>query len=85
MAQSVKLLTLDFSSGHDLAVRFVSSSPASGSAVIVQSLLGILSLSLSLCPSPASSGASVLSLSLSLSHLILAKRLRSDVRLSQNK
>ena len=41
--------------------RFVSSSPESGSALIVQSLLGILSLSVSFCLS--------LSLSLSLSHL----------------
>ena len=32
---------------------FVSSNPALGSALTVQSLLGILSLSLPLCPSPA--------------------------------
>ena len=37
--------------------RFVGSSPASGSALTVWSLLLILSLSLSLCPSPADSSA----------------------------
>ena len=41
MAQSVKHPTLDFSSGHD--PRVVGSSPVSGSALIAQSLLGILS------------------------------------------
>ena len=34
--------------------RFGRSSPASGSALMAWSLLGILSVSLSLCPSPAS-------------------------------
>ena len=46
MAQSVKRLTLGFGSGHDLTVR--GSGSASGSALAVQSLLGILSLLLSL-------------------------------------
>ena len=46
VTQSVKHLTLDFSSGHDL--RFVGSSPASGSVLTVQSLLRILCLPLSL-------------------------------------
>ena len=46
VAQSVKYLTLDFSSGHGLMVREFN--PMS-----VQSLLWILSLSLSLCPSSA--------------------------------
>ena len=63
VAQSVKRLTLDFGSGRDL--RFVSSSPTSGSTLIVRSLLGILSLSLPLCLSPARS----LSLSLSFSKI----------------
>ena len=40
-------LTLDFSSGHNPGA--VGSSPVSGSAMTVQSLLRILSLSLSLC------------------------------------
>ena len=47
VAESVKHLTLGFSSGCDLAA--VSSSPASGSALIAQSLLGILCLPLCLC------------------------------------
>ena len=47
MAQSVKCLTLDLSSGLDLGV--VSSNPALGS-MLLKSLLKILSLSL--CPSP---------------------------------
>ena len=51
VAQSVRHLTLDFGSRHDLAVR--RSSPASGSVLSAQSLLGILPLSLSLCPSLA--------------------------------
>ena len=48
MPQSVKHLTLDFGSGHDLAVRGIE--PHVGSALTAQSLLGILSLSL--CPFP---------------------------------
>ena len=44
MAQLVKRLTLDFSSGHDLTVWFVSLSPMSGSVLTMQSLLGNLSL-----------------------------------------
>ena len=56
MAQVVERLTLDFGSGRDLT----GSSPVSGSALTVQSMLGILSLSLSLC----SSLAHALSLSL---------------------
>ena len=52
MAQSVKHLTLSFSSGHDLAV-FVNLSPTLGSAWTVRSLLGILYFFLSLFPSPA--------------------------------
>ena len=54
-AQSVKHLT----SAQVMISRFMSSNPASGSALPVQHLLGILSL----CPSPTCS----LSLSLSLS------------------
>ena len=46
MAQSVKLPTLDFSSGRDLTV--VRSSRDSDSELTAQSLLGILSLPLSL-------------------------------------
>ena len=46
VAQSVKHPTLDFSSGHDLMV--VRSSPASGSALTTQSLLGVVSLPISL-------------------------------------
>ena len=57
MAQWFEWLTLGFGSGHDL--RFVGLSLESGSALVVWSLLGILSL----CPSPQL----VLSLSLSLS------------------
>ena len=48
VAQSVKHLTL----ARVMISRFVSSSPTSGSALAVRSLLGIPSLSLSLCPSP---------------------------------
>ena len=60
MAQPVKCPTLELSSGHDLTTsQFVSSSPAWGSALMVQSLLGILSLPLSAPPQL------VLSLSLS--------------------
>ena len=50
-AQLVKHPTLDFSSGHDLAV--MGSSPAPGSVLTARSLLGIVSLPLFLCPSPA--------------------------------
>ena len=50
-APSVKSPALGFGPGHDLTC--VSSSPASGSVLTAQSLLGILSLSLSVCPSPA--------------------------------
>ena len=54
MAESVKHLTLDFSSGHDLLV--CGSRPLTGSVVAAQTLLEIpslsLSLSLSLCPFP---------------------------------
>ena len=53
MAQSVERLTLDVSSGHDLTV--VSSSPALGSTLMVQSLLGILYLPLPLPPPPTHS------------------------------
>ena len=50
----VKLLTLDFGSGHDLTVGEIKS--VLGSELTVWSLLGILSLSLSLslCPPPYS-------------------------------
>ena len=51
MAQLVKRPTLDFGSGHD--PRAVGSSPASGSALTVRGLLGILSLPLSVSLSPA--------------------------------
>ena len=51
VAQSVKCPALDFGSGLDLMVR--GSSPAFGSALTVQSLLGIFSLPLSR-PLPAS-------------------------------
>ena len=50
-AQSVKHLTLDFGSGHDLMV--VRLRTALGSTLTAWSLLGILSLSLSLCLTPA--------------------------------
>ena len=56
-----KLSTLDFSSGHDLTVRLMGWSPASGCVLTAQNLLGILSLPLS-APLPLA-----LSLSLSLS------------------
>ena len=46
MAQLVKHLSLDFCSGHDVIVLRLS--PTLGSALTVQSLLGILSLPLSL-------------------------------------
>ena len=46
VAQSIKCLTLDFSSGHDFTVSEMSLTL--GSALTVWSLLGILSLSLSL-------------------------------------
>ena len=46
MTQSVKPLTLDFGSGHDLTV--CEMEPALGSMLTVRSLLGILSLPLSL-------------------------------------
>ena len=50
MAQSVKCLTFDFSSGHDLTVCEIRPhvGPMLGSALTAQNLLGILSLSLSL-------------------------------------
>ena len=57
MAQSVKHLTIGFSSGHDL--RVLRSSPVSGSAVM-RSLLEILSSS----PSPSALPTHALSLSL---------------------
>ena len=44
VAQSVKHLTLDLGSGHDLTSLFMSSSPALGSMLTVWSLLGIASL-----------------------------------------
>ena len=47
VAQSVKCLTLGFGSGHDLT-GLTGSSPASGSVLAAQSLLGILCLPLSL-------------------------------------
>ena len=47
VAHSVRHLTLNFGSGHDLTV--VSPSPISSSVLAAQSLLGILS-PLSLCP-----------------------------------
>ena len=46
MVQLVEHLTLDFGSGHDL--KGMGLSPVSGSVLIAQSLLGILSLPLSL-------------------------------------
>ena len=49
VAQSIKRLTLEFGSGHDLIVRFLSLSPSSGS-VLMQNPLRIFSPSL--CPSP---------------------------------
>ena len=49
VAQLVKHLTLDFGSSHDLT-QFVRSSPKSGSALTVRSLLGILSPSASAPP-----------------------------------
>ena len=48
MVQSVKHPTLGFGSGNDLT--FMSSSPALGSALVAQSLLGILSLPHSALP-----------------------------------
>ena len=53
MAQSVKHLTLDFGSDHDLEVRFVRLSPEAGFVLTAQSLLGIVSLSLSLSLYPS--------------------------------
>ena len=47
--QSVKYLTLDFSSGHDVMVREFKCH-VGDSALTVRSLLGILSLSLYLSP-----------------------------------
>ena len=58
MAQSVKRLTLDFGSGHDLKVHEIEPS------VRVPRLE--FSLSLSLCPSPAHMCARALSLSLKI-------------------
>ena len=49
-AQSIKCLTLDFGSSHDLTV--VGLSPVLGPGLTVGSLLEILSPSLSLRPSP---------------------------------
>ena len=62
MAQSVGHQAVDFGSGHDLMVCRIE--PVSGSALVVQTLLGTLSLSLSpsLCPFPTH----VLSLSLKI-------------------
>ena len=51
VTQSFGLLTLDFSSDHDLMV--MGSSPTLGSVLIAWSLLGILSLSLSATPAHA--------------------------------
>ena len=51
VAQSTKRLALDFGSCHDLT-GFASLSPASGSVLMVRSLLEILSRSL--CPLPRS-------------------------------
>ena len=48
MARSVKCLTLDLGSGHDLRVR--ETEPPSGSALTALCLLGILCLSLSAPP-----------------------------------
>ena len=53
VVHSVKHLTLDFGSDHDLAVRLLGSSPALGYSLTEQSLIGILSPSLSPCPSSA--------------------------------
>ena len=50
VTQSVKYLSLDFSSGHDLTVCGIGSGPASGSALTVWSLFVILSPSLSVPP-----------------------------------
>ena len=50
VAQLVKCPTLDFCSGHDLAVHGMS--PKSGSVLTVWHLLGILSPSLSAPPPP---------------------------------
>ena len=63
VAQSAKPLTVDFGSGHDL---MVSLSPASGSMLTVQRLLG-LSLSHSLSDPPLLMVCVCLSLSLSFS------------------
>ena len=65
MVQSVKCQTLDFSSGHDLTV--CGSSPPSASALMTQSLPGILSLSPSLSLSLPLLAHALSSLSLSLS------------------
>ena len=65
VAQSVKHLTLDFGSGHDLPVPEIE--PPSGSVLIAWSLLGILSVPLSVPPPCLYSHARSLSLSLSLS------------------
>ena len=62
MAQSVKRLTLDFGSGHDLTVCELE--PASGSEPTARGLLGIVSLSL---PLPLLAHMSAPSLPLSLS------------------
>ena len=54
-----------FGSGHDLAIRFVSLSPASGSVLTAQSLepaSDCVSLSISLCRSPACTLSLVVSL-----------------------
>ena len=48
VAQSVKRLTFRFSSGYDLAISWVQSSPLSGSALATWSLLEILFLPISL-------------------------------------
>ena len=61
MAQSVKRLTLDFSSGHDLTVCEIGPM-LSSSYRCMQNLLGILSLHLSLLPSASANLALTLSL-----------------------
>ena len=65
-AQSLKCLTLDLGSGHDLAVHGVE--PTSGSALTAWNLLGIL-LTCPICPSPARTLSLSLSLSLKINKL----------------
>ena len=75
MAQWVECLSLDFTPGHD--PRVVGSSPASGSVLTVQSLLGILS--------PSSSAPARLVLALPLKYINFKKTKKEEPNEERNR